>query len=727
MRGGLRCPEQAIAIEAPTALSVPVVNPGLRLAAWAHPARLPVAGIDTLSVFASSALVVLLVTWFGLGTATLPAVLGGLLCFNLLLFLPPGGVATGASRLLVLLLLNLVPAAVALLHSRSPAASDLLLVVVTGVSILARRRGVLAGTIGLLAGISVMIGLILSDAPHFASVAAIGAPVGVLAAAVGDAVASRLAARYGVESAQALSAAQLADFLQALSSAWDDPARPWPSDRLASRLSRLRATLADIAALPTPGGGPPRVNAAMLVPHHLLDSIVHSLGTLQAARDAIPQSRLPLIGEALHAVALAAARGDLTQARETVERLRTASASTSLAGETGQPVTLLGLALLLLDLVETAAGSPAAPSIVSAPAAEPARRPVRVGDLLGTVEARLAVQSVLAVGLALLAGHLLPLTRPYWVPLTALILTTNSLGENLRKSIQRIVGTALGLLLGQVIWLAAGDVAALVEVFIVLSVFGIYFNRGGNYGVMLFWLSVLLSIVLHVAGGASAIYIGRLIDTLIGAAIALFVTVFVIPVHTRDAARDRIADLLASIAARLADIAAALASPGPHRRTGAAELVAPAAAALRGLAEAEWLEASVLHAPRLLIAQRIEAAERSTQFLLYLDELLPALGRCLPRTLALATETAQFARGSASAVRSGDPCPPRIPQAEFDAADDALLAAYRAGGLPAGQLHVERRTLRMLAALADSVAALAASPTPAVRWHRLAFGLPRPA
>jgi hypothetical protein len=185
------------------------------------------------------------------------------------------------------------------------------------------------------------------------------------------------------------------------------------------------------------------------------------------------------------------------------------------------------------------------------------------------------------------------------------------------------------------------------------------------------------------------------------------VTGFIVRVRTGAAARTHIAGLLDQIAASLERIAARLDEPGPHARTGAAEQVAKAAADLHALAEAEWLEAGVLHTQRVLIAGRVQAMERSVQFLLYLDELLPALSGCHPDTRALIAAVADSARKAESAVRGEEILNGALPPERFHAADDALLAAFRAGGMSIGQLHAERRFLRMLHALLDAIRTLA--------------------
>ena len=63
-------------------------------------------------------------------------------------------------------------------------------------------------------------------------------------------------------------------------------------------------------------------------------------------------------------------------------------------------------------------------------------------------------------------------------------------------------------------------------------------------------------------------YVARVADTLIGTAIAVLVTVVLLPVQTGDEVREEMAALLDLAAGKLQRMASVLALPGPHTRDG---------------------------------------------------------------------------------------------------------------------------------------------------------------
>lgn len=129
------------------------------------------------------------------------------------------------------------------------------------------------------------------------------------------------------------------------------------------------------------------------------------------------------------------------------------------------------------------------------------------------------------VGLSLLAAQALQLERPYWVPVSCLaIIQGASLRAAWTRQLQRIIGTALGLLLFFAIaqmplgpWGLAGTVTALalvIEVFVVR-----------HYGLATVFITPL-ALLLAEAGQATAmpplpLMQARLTDTVLGAVIGL--------------------------------------------------------------------------------------------------------------------------------------------------------------------------------------------------------------
>ena len=214
------------------------------------------------------------------------------------------------------------------------------------------------------------------------------------------------------------------------------------------------------------------------------------------------------------------------------------------------------------------------------------------------------------------AGLLVDLSL-YWLALTALIVTANSFGETAAKSLERIIGTVLGLLAGTLIWIAASRVPALAAAVVVICVFAIFYERTARYRTVLFWLSLLLSLLFHLADAPDLFYVARLADTLIGAAIAVLVTVVLLPVRTGDEAREQMAALLDLAAGKLQRMASVLALPGPHTRDGGLGQLLDASEKLAGLTAAEGLEALLLRRPRAEVRGRMAYAADVGRCLLY--------------------------------------------------------------------------------------------------------------
>lgn len=324
---------------------------------------------------------------------------------------------------------------------------------------------------------------------------------------------------------------------------------------------------------------------------------------------------------------------------------------------------------------------------------------------------RLALQTVVCMVVALIAMHLLPLPKPYWLPLTAFVLVANSFGETVQKSVERILGTAAGLLAGQVIWLVAGDRILLLQAVIVFSVAGIFFSRNGSYRVLLFWLSLMIAIVLHIGGASVQFYAARLIDTVVGVVIVLAVTAVLLPVHTGHAVRQRISRLLDMVAAQLNQAATALQQPGSGVHASSLEQITAATRELETLASAETFESGLLRHPGMDLRRRAQAAAQLVRSLLYVQELLSVLDgmRVSTGTIALISDAAGLASAAARRISTGEDASSADLHAEIRTQVDALSEAYTRGAMSWTQLQAERRLLQALALVPRAVATLSAA------------------
>ncbi|MEM9516991.1 MAG: FUSC family protein [Actinomycetota bacterium] len=144
---------------------------------------------------------------------------------------------------------------------------------------------------------------------------------------------------------------------------------------------------------------------------------------------------------------------------------------------------------------------------------------------------RLALAIVIAGSVALWAG----LDRSYWVPLTVFIILAPTATATISKGIQRTVGTIVGVAvgIGVVGVVPPGSLWHYGFLAIVAIVIGSVMPI--NYGVAVIFISTaIVALMSWPNGGGEPVAAARLLDTVIGAAIAVLVGVFVWPHHPRD-------------------------------------------------------------------------------------------------------------------------------------------------------------------------------------------------
>ncbi len=260
--------------------------------------------------------------------------------------------------------------------------------------------------------------------------------------------------------------------------------------------------------------------------------------------------------------------------------------------------------------------------------------------------------------------------------------------------------------------MAAGGRTDVLTGVIGVSLIGMFSARNAPYRIMLFWLTVMLAMVLHLADAPLGFYAARLADTAIGIVLVLVITGFVLPVRTGEMARSRLRRLLTLAAARLRDIADALRVPGEHRVVGKLADLANSARALRDLAGAEELEDSLLRRPRGALAERQEAADRLVRVLIYLDQLVPILStrHVSAGTLVMLDAVVAAIQGMVRRI-DGDASPVdlRPLQAQAAAQEVALASLFASGSIDAAQTQAERRMIGALALLLGSLGQLAAA------------------
>lgn len=149
---------------------------------------------------------------------------------------------------------------------------------------------------------------------------------------------------------------------------------------------------------------------------------------------------------------------------------------------------------------------------------------------------RQAVQAAVAAGLAIIAGELISPARFYWAVIAAFVAFagTATSGETVRKGASRIGGTVLGLIAAVGLANITDDNQPAAIGLMLLCIFCAFFLQTVSYGAMIFFITVLLGQLYTLLGTFSdELLLVRLAETVAGAAIGIFVSLVVLPTHSR--------------------------------------------------------------------------------------------------------------------------------------------------------------------------------------------------
>ncbi|MEZ0114538.1 multisubunit Na+/H+ antiporter MnhF subunit [Catenulispora sp. EB89] len=199
---------------------------------------------------------------------------------------------------------------------------------------------------------------------------------------------------------------------------------------------------------------------------------------------------------------------------------------------------------------------PSTPSIVSAPPASPAPSAPPAPSRTARIPAstRMACQMAVALGAAFALGHGVFHDHWPWAVLTAFIVCSGSRGRGdvLHKGVLRAAGAAVGTVVATAIAGAfpAGDRWSVVIIFTVLGLAS--WLREISYA---FWagsVTAALSLLYGYFGqSAPSLLETRLEAIVVGAAIGIAVSWFLLPVRTGSVVKRRLADALAALSAFL--------------------------------------------------------------------------------------------------------------------------------------------------------------------------------
>ncbi|UPO77896.1 FUSC family protein [Arthrobacter sp. Helios] len=147
---------------------------------------------------------------------------------------------------------------------------------------------------------------------------------------------------------------------------------------------------------------------------------------------------------------------------------------------------------------------------------------------------RRAVQAALSTGLALWVGSLVSVSYQYWAALPAFQVLGGTDGETFVKAMQRIVGTVAGAAVGFGLAIAVGSHPAVLLPVLGLCVFASTYFRPVSAPLATFWQTMMFAQLYELLGKLDTETIElRILETVIGAVIALAVAALIWPTHTR--------------------------------------------------------------------------------------------------------------------------------------------------------------------------------------------------
>lgn len=147
---------------------------------------------------------------------------------------------------------------------------------------------------------------------------------------------------------------------------------------------------------------------------------------------------------------------------------------------------------------------------------------------------RRAVQAALSTGLALWIGGSVSETYQYWAALPAFFVLGETDGETFLKGMQRIVGTVAGAAIGFGFAIVVGTDTPVVFPLLALCILASTYFRPVSYVLSALWITAFVALLYDLLGKLDTETIElRVVETAIGAGLALVVAAIVLPTRTR--------------------------------------------------------------------------------------------------------------------------------------------------------------------------------------------------
>jgi uncharacterized membrane protein YccC len=194
------------------------------------------------------------------------------------------------------------------------------------------------------------------------------------------------------------------------------------------------------------------------------------------------------------------------------------------------------------------------PVPAAASAAETRGADARAAGMKPDASTRMALQMAAALALSFVVGHVFFAGHWAWLVLTAYIVGSGNRGrlDVAWKSLLRIAGAGAGTVVALLLDFHAGGHGALVAGLVLVAVFLGVWLRPLGYG----WWALFVTIALALLQGfsdapASQLLAQRMLEIVVGAAIAVACAWWLLPVRSTAVLRRRIADALAALSTAL--------------------------------------------------------------------------------------------------------------------------------------------------------------------------------
>ncbi|MEH1793480.1 FUSC family protein [Nostoc sp.] len=142
---------------------------------------------------------------------------------------------------------------------------------------------------------------------------------------------------------------------------------------------------------------------------------------------------------------------------------------------------------------------------------------------------RHALRLALIVTFAELLASILPLPRGYWITLTALVALKPNFGGTSETTVQRVIGTIFGGIIGITLVLLLKNTLAIAVCFLLL-VFVAMAVRSLSYSIFIILLTPAIILLLNlISGGGWEVGVLRIVDSLVGGVLALLGSYLLFP------------------------------------------------------------------------------------------------------------------------------------------------------------------------------------------------------